>query len=696
MKLILAEKPSVGREIAYLVGAKEKKDGYLEGNNYCVTWALGHLVTLAMLEDYGISGLQASDLPILPDPFTLTVRKVKQGTKYVIDSGANKQLQVIKSLMHTCESIIVATDAGREGELIFRYIYEYLACQKPFERLWISSLTEKAIRHGLDNLRPGQEFNGLFHAAQSRSRADWLIGINASQALSIAAGQGRYSLGRVQTPTLALICQRYQAHQAFVSQKQFEIELSHCKEFLDFKCLSHKRWEDKTAAEDCLKAILRNGNDALVTAIEVKENREQAPLLFDLTGLQKEANKKLNFTAEETLQIAQDLYEKKFISYPRTGSKYISEDIWSELPHLLQALKDRDNCRELVSKMQWERLSKRIVNDLRVTDHHGILITEKIPTALSVKENAIYNMIAFRLLEALSHPCIKEITEVTLQASHYEFRLRGCKVISAGWRSIKGNFSSSEDEIIQDIPELKIGVTLKIKEAKILEKDTKAHSLYSEASLLSAMENAGKSINDQEARKALQQIGIGTAATRASIIETLLDRMYIRREKKSLIPTEKGLMVYELVKAHQISDVAMTASWELALQKIENGEMDATDFQKDIEQFTGAISKELLQSSIQIEKAPNWLCPKCKTTTLRFREPFIKCPSESCAWIQYRNVCGQQISLPDLEKLITQGRTGLIKGMKSKSGKSFSAYIGLNDQAESSFEFEERKTKKKG
>lgn len=696
MQLILAEKPSVGREIAYHVGAQEKKDGYLEGNNYCVSWAFGHLVTLAMPEDYGIVGFQKSALPIIPNPFTLTVKKIKQGTTYIPDAGATKQLQVIKKLMHACESIIVATDAGREGELIFRYIYAYLNCQKPFERLWISSLTEKAICHGLDNLRAGKEFDGLFEAAQSRSRADWLIGINASQALSIAAGTGNYSLGRVQTPTLALICERYIAHQAFVTKNYYEIELLHSKEFLHFKSLSQKRWEDKSTAEDCLKVILRNGSDALITAVEIKEQNEQAPLLFDLTGLQKEANKKLSFTAEETLQIAQDLYEKKFISYPRTGSKYIPNDIWSEIPNLVQALQVKTSCKEAALKIKWERFNKRIVNDLRVTDHHGILITEKIPTALSVNENAIYDMIAFRLLEALSSPCIKEISEITLEASHFEFKLRGTKILSGGWRSIKGNFGSKKDEIIQETPALSIGSTLKIKEAKVLEKKTKAPSLYSEASLLSSMENAGKVINNKEARKAIQQIGIGTAATRAAIIETLLQRAYIRREKKSLIPTEKGLKVYELVKTHQIADVGMTASWELALQKIENREMNATEFQQEMELFTIAITKELLQSTIQIEKTPHWVCPKCKTTILLIRDKFIKCPTEACAWIQFRNVCDQQIGIPDLEKLITQGRSGLIKGMKSKSGKSFSAYIVLNNLAESSFEFEERKAKKKG
>ncbi|MBA4318657.1 MAG: DNA topoisomerase III, partial [Flavobacterium sp.] len=313
MKVVIAEKPSVAREIAGLLGATEKKDGYLTGNGYFVTWAFGHLVGLGMPEDYGISGFQKSSLPILPNPFLLTIRKIKKDKGYTTDIGALKQLKVIEQLIGLSEKIIVATDAGREGELIFRYIYEYLKCNKPFERLWISSLTEKAIKQGFDNLKPGNDFDGLFQAAQGRSRADWLVGINSSQALSIAAGNGIYSLGRVQTPTLALICRRYQENRNFSVQQYWQIQLSHTKEFIDFKSLSKTKWEDKKLAEDTLKSIQRNSNIATVTSVEIKIVTEQPPLLFDLTGLQKEANNTLNLSAEETLNIAQSLYEKKFI-----------------------------------------------------------------------------------------------------------------------------------------------------------------------------------------------------------------------------------------------------------------------------------------------------------------------------------------------------------------------------------------------
>jgi len=656
MKTIIAEKPSVAREIAGLVGATDKKDGYLTGNGYFVTWALGHLVGLAMPEDYGISGFDKAVLPILPNPFLLTVRKVKKDKVYTADAGALKQLKVIKELFNKSDSIIVATDAGREGELIFRYIYEYLKCNKPFERLWISSLTEKAIKQGFDKLKDGSEFDGLCKAAQGRSRADWLVGINATQALSIAAGNGIYSLGRVQTPTLALICKRYLENRDFKVKKYWQIQLQHNKEFIDFNSLSKTKWDDQKLAGDTLKSIERV-KSVTVTSVESKSITEQPPLLFDLTGLQKEANKKLNLSAEETLNVAQGLYEKKFITYPRTGSKYIPEDVWAEIPNLVRALQDSETCKQAVGKLKWGRFNKRIVNDLRVTDHHGLLITDKIPSALNAKENSVYDMIAFRLLEALSQACIKEITDVGLQALHYDFTVKGCKVIEAGWRSIKGSFTDDGEEPVQELPELHKGDELKIKEAAVLEKQTKPPVLYTEAGLLSAMETAGKEIEKEEERKALKNIGIGTPATRAAIIETLFTRNYIQRDKRSLIPTEKGLQVYELVKERKIADVAMTAEWELALQKIENNETDAEAFQKEMETYASSITNELLQASIAQNNLPKLVCPKCKSQQLIIRDKIVKCPDEVCNWVQFRNVCGVQIGLADIENLVNKKKT---------------------------------------
>ena len=693
MKVVLAEKPSVAREIAALLGAIEKKDGFLAGNGYAVTWAFGHLVSLAMPADYGFTGFSRAFLPILPNPYQLKVKTAKKGTKTIEDLGAARQLNIIRTLLRECDSIIVATDAGREGELIFRYIYEYLGCHKPFSRLWISSLTEKAILQGLSQLRPGNYFDGLYQSARARSQADWLIGINASQALSIAAGGETYSLGRVQTPTLALICKRYLDHINFTIRKYWKIQLDHRKEFIDFKSYSETKWEDKKQAENVLLSIQRAGN-AIISDVKKKTISEQAPLLFDLTALQKEANTKMGLTAEDTLNLAQSLYEKKFITYPRTGSKYIPEDIWDEIPKLVRSLDEVQAFKAATSKLQWGRFNRRIVSDVKVTDHHGILITETIPSALPPKENLVYELIAYRLLEAISPSCKKEVTELISQSLHYNFSTRGVKILEPGWRAIKGNFSEDDTDSIQELPDISVGDTLKIMKATILERKTKPPVLYTEAGLLNAMETAGKDIDNDDERKALKDIGIGTPATRAAIIETLFTRNYILRQKKALVPTEKGLQVYHLTKERKISDVAMTAEWEIALQKIENNELTADSFHKEMEAYATSITNELLKTSINMEQLPELLCPKCKKQHLIIRDKIVKCPDEECNWVQFRNVCGVQISITDIESLVTKGKTSLIKGMKSKARKTFNTHIKLNDDFSTSFEFENRNAKK--
>lgn len=691
MKAVIAEKPSVAREIALLLGATDKKDGFITGNGYCVTWAFGHLISLAMPEDYGISGYQKTSLPIFPDPFKLIVKKIKKGKAYVSDSGALKQLKIIERIINDCDSIIVATDAGREGELIFRYIYDYLDCRKPFERLWISSLTEKAIKTGFENLKKGSDFDGLYHAAVGRSRADWLLGINASQALSVVADNGFYSLGRVQTPILALLCERYLEHKNFVVQKYWQIQLTHQKGMLTFKSTSQLKFDDQKKANDLLKAIERGDRNVKVDTVEIKTVTDQAPLLFDLTGLQKEANKKLNLSASETLDIAQSLYEKKFITYPRTGSKYIPEDLWPEIPNLIRILKDRDSFKQAVSHVKWGQFNKRIVNDLGVTDHHGLLITEKIPSALSAKENVIYDMIAYRLLEAISEACTKEVTQISLEVLHYVFISKGIRVINPGWRIMKGHFSEDENNVLQELPHVSKGDDIKIKGSTILEKKTQPPSLFTEASLLSAMENAGTKIEQEEQRKILKNIGIGTPATRAAIIEVLFKRDYIQKDKKSLVPTEKGLQVYRLIKDKKIADVTMTAEWELELQKIENNEEDVSNFQKRIEAYTSDITNELLQIKIVREDLPDLICLKCKKEKLRILHKIVKCKDEACNWLQFRMVCGKILAVSDIKLLIENRKSSLIKGMKSKAGKSFDAYIILNEAGESSFEFEKTK-----
>ncbi|MGH1516576.1 DNA topoisomerase 3 [Chryseobacterium sp. JK1] len=691
MKAIIAEKPSVAREIAQLLGAHEKKEGYLSGNGYCVTWALGHLIVLGMPEDYGIRGFNKASLPIFPNPFILTPKKLKKAKGYEPDPSALKQLNIIKQVFNQCSSIIVATDAGREGELIFRYIYHYIQCNRPFERLWISSLTEKAIQDGFKNLQSGDAFDGLYQAAKARSEADWLVGINATQALTIAGNQDIYSLGRVQTPTLALICQRFLQHQNFTKQKYFQIQLSHRKEYTDFTSLSLLQWEGKKQAEQVQKSIEREGR-AVVEDVSITKILEQSPLLFDLTELQKEANRKLGLSADEVLQIAQSLYEKKFITYPRTGSKYIPEDLWTEIPELVRILNTNDQFKSAISTLKFGNFNKRIVNDVKVTDHHGLLITTKVPSALTVTEKAIYDMIAYRLLESLSHACIKQVSHIMIKVHHYEFQIKGSKILNKGWRAIKGMLTDNENtlnagETLTELPEFKIGDELTIPKTELLEKTTQPPKLYTEADLLSAMENAGSSIENKEEKQALSTIGIGTPATRASIIETLFSRSYIIRKSKTLHPTDKGLQVYSLVKDKKIANVQMTAEWEMALDKIEKGELNRTQFINDIQEYTAEITSELLSLHIPQENIPQLKCPKCQQHTLIIKDKIVKCPKEQCSWILFRTICGIQLSIKDLTLLLTQNKTSLIKNMKSKNGKKFDAFIILKNDFSTSFEF---------
>jgi len=686
MKAIIAEKPSIAREIAQLLGAHEKKEGYLSGNGYCVTWALGHLIALGMPEDYGIRGFNKASLPIFPNPFILTSKKLKKAKGYEPDPSALKQLNTIKQVISQCSSIIVATDAGREGELIFRYIYHYIQCNKPFERLWISSLTEKAIQEGFNKLQPGHAFDGLYQAAKARSEADWLVGINATQALTIAGNQDVYSLGRVQTPTLALICQRFLQHQNFTKKKYFQIQLSHRKEYTDFISLSLLQWEEKKQAEQIQKSIEREVK-AVIEDVSITTVQEQSPLLFDLTELQKEANRKLGLSADEVLQIAQSLYEKKFITYPRTGSKYIPEDLWPEIPELVRILNATDHFKPPISIF-----NKRIVNDLKVTDHHGLLITTKTPSALTATEKAIYDMIAYRLLESLSHACAKQVSHIIIKVHHYEFQIKGSTILEKGWRAIKGILSDNENsnnknEVLTELPEFKIGDELKILKTDLLEKTTQPPKLYTEADLLSAMENAGRSIENKEEQKALSNIGIGTPATRASIIETLLHRNYIIRKSKTLHPTEKGLQIYNLVKDKKIANVQMTAEWEISMDRIEKGELNKDQFINDIQHYTAEITSELLSLHIPQENTPQLNCPKCQKHNLIIKDKIVKCPDEKCNWILFRTICGIQLSIKDLILLLTQNKTSIIKNMKSKNGKKFDAFLALDDKLNLIFKF---------
>ena len=690
MKTIIAEKPSVAREIARIVGATKREEGYFEGGGYAVTWAFGHLVQLAMPDGYGVREFVRDNLPVIPETFTLIPRQVKTEKGYKPDSGVTTQIKVITSLFNKSEQIIVATDAGREGELIFRYLYHYIGCTTPFVRLWISSLTDKAIRDGLRNLENGSKYDNLYLAAKARSESDWLVGINGTQALSIAAGHGTYSVGRVQTPTLGMVCERYWENRRFTPEAFWQLHIA-----VDgnndgtVKLSSSEKWKEKEPATALYNKVKEIGA-ATVTKAERKEKTEDTPLLYDLTTLQKEANAKHGFTAEQTLEIAQKLYEKKLITYPRTGSRYIPEDVFAEIPKLLAFI---GALPEWKGKVQAKvQPTRRNVDGSKVTDHHALLVTGEKPLFLSKEDNTVYQMIAGRMIEAFSEKCVKDTTAVTAECAGVEFIVKGSVIRQAGWRAVYGE----EDKEEISIPDWQEGDTLTLKGCSITEGKTKPKPLHTEATLLSAMETAGKEIEDDALRQALKDCGIGTPATCAAIIETLFKRGYMERCKKSLVPTEKGLALYSVVKTMRIADVALTGEWEKELARIERGELSAETFRKEIEAYTREITSELLScDKLFSHKDSGCACPKCGTGRMQFYGKVVRCDNAECGLPVFRLKANRTLSDDEIKDLLTDGHTKLLKGFKSKQGKSFDAIVAFDGEFNTTFVFPERKTSKK-
>ena len=688
---IIAEKPSVARDIARIVGATSKQDGYMEGCGYVVTWAMGHLIALAMPETYGFSAYKAEDLPIRPNPFQLVVRQVRKDKEYVSDPAALKQLKVIRSCFDKADRIIVATDAGREGELIFRYIYHHLGCRKPFDRLWISSLTDKAIREGLSNLKPGSHYDNLYHSAKARSEADWLVGINASRALSIAR-KGGYSLGRVQTPTLAMVCRRYIVNRDFSSVPFWKLSVLTEKEGLSLKAIGSRNYENEASAQTAL-AALRSQSRLKVELVARKVGGTPPPLLYDLTALQKDANKRHGFSADKTLSIAQSLYEKKITTYPRTGSRYISEDVFEEIPTLLRK----------TGIPLSNPLNRHSVDNAKITDHHAIIPTGETPSGLSADEATVYQMVVNRFVEAFSPNSEEERMLVRFTDCTNTFTWKACRQISLGWKAVQKELvtdaekkeTENDDELVlPSLPDLTEGEVLSLVSAEITEHKTKPKPLYTEATLLSAMENAGKEVEDAESKKAMAACGIGTPATRANIIETLILRDYIRRDKKAIIPTEKGLAVYEIVKDKKIANAEMTGSWELALAAIEAGKMPADKFSQGINSYVGTICEELLSLTPEQKSYPVYRCPKCGQQSVGIYAKVAKCRHETCGFHVFREVCGILLSEDNIRDLISSGRTPILKGLTSKAGKKFNARLALKDDYTTTFEFEQNKKRK--
>ena len=686
---IIAEKPSVARDIARIVEANNRQDGFLEGNGYVVTWAVGHLIALAMPEAYGFSAYKREDLPIRPNPFQLVVRQVHKDKEYISDPAALKQLKVIRSCFDKTDRIIVATDAGREGELIFRYIYQHLGCRKPFDRLWISSLTDKAIREGLSNLKPGDYYDNLYHSAKARSEADWLVGINASRALSIAR-KGGYSLGRVQTPTLAMVCRRYIENRDFSSVPYWKLSVLTEKEGVSLKAIGSADYESEALAQTAL-AALRSQSQLTIETVTRKVTHTAPPLLYDLTALQKDANRRHGFSADKTLSIAQSLYEKKITTYPRTGSRYISEDVFEEVPVLLRK----------IGMPLSNPLNRHSVDNAKITDHHAIIPTGETPSGLSTDETTIYQMVVNRFVEAFSPNSEEERMLVQFTDGTNTFTWKAYRQISLGWKAVqKGKEveaekkEDSDEQVLPLLPDLTEGEVLSLVSAEIIEHKTKPKPLYTEATLLSAMENAGKEVKEDDKRKVMAECGIGTPATRANIIETLILRDYIRRDKKSIIPTEKGLAVYEIVKDKKIANAEMTGAWELALAAIEAGKMPSDKFSQGINSYVGTICEELLSLSSEQKSYPVYHCPKCGQQSVGIYAKVAKCRHETCGFHVFREVCGIHLSEDNIRDLISSGRTPILKGLTSKAGKKFNARLVLKDDYTTTFEFEQNKKRK--
>ena len=684
MKTIIAEKPSVAREIARIVKATKREVGYLTGNGYNVTWAFGHLVQPALPDGYGIKGFHPDNLPIIPPVFKLIPRQVKTEKGYKPDSDVVAQIKVIAALFRESERIIVATDAGREGELIFRYLYEYIGCATPFERLWISSLTDTAIREGLERLESGNKYDNLYYAAKARSEADWLVGINATQAITVAAGRGTYSLGRVQTPTLAMVCERYWENKRFTPETLWQAHFSTAGETDDgvVKFSSCKKWKEKRPATEAYGTLKEQGR-VRITKVERKESVQDTPLLYDLTTLQKEANAKHGFSAEKTLSLAQKLYEAKLITYPRTGSRYIPEDVFTEIPALLLTLKNNPAWSGRLALVG--EPTRRSVDAAKVTDHHALLITGMKPKNLLPDEQTLYDMIVGRMLEAFSEKCVKDVTTVVAECGGVEYTVKGAIVRQSGWRGVYNE--ETEDTVL---PEWTEGEELSVAACSMTEGKTKPKPLHTEATLLAAMETVGKEIEDEELRQSLKECGIGTPATRAAIIETLFSREYMVRQKKSLVPTEKGLALYSVVKTMRIADVRMTGEWEAALAKIERGEMRDGTFREAIEIYTKQITTELLASDkLFTHKGSECPCPKCKTGRMQFFGKVVRCDNAACGLPVFRVKAGKTLSDAEITELLTKGRTGVIKGFNSKQGKKFSAAVAFDGEFNTVFEFPE-------
>jgi DNA topoisomerase III len=702
--LVIAEKPSVGRDLAAaLPGAFKKEEGYLEGPEHVVTWAVGHLVGLAAPETYHkrYKRWRFDDLPIIPEKFNLVPN----------DEKAKKQLRVVHKLMKRddVDLMVNACDAGREGELIFAYTYETAGVRKPVKRLWLNSMTKKAITDAFAELRDGEEMRLLEAAARSRSEADWLVGMNATRAASIrlrSAFPGAVSLGRVQTPTLALVAGREKEIRAFVPEPYWLVEALFAA--AGERTYAGRYLGGKRIAEGKAEAIVRAcaGRDGKITKLEKKEEREQPQLLYDLTSLQRHANTLYGFSARRTLAAAQRLYEEhKAITYPRTNSRFLTSEMIGEIKPTAE-LVGRD-ARYAKAARYVTGLAKlplgRVVNDKKVEDHHAIIPTkaEHNLAKLDEDELRIYDLVSKRFLAAFHPEAVYERTRVETTVVDHVFRTSGRVLQVAGWKGVYGEeargTAGADDDSGGDqlLPRLEQGERVETRRVESLRKETQPPRRYTDASLLAAMETAGKDIEDAELREAMKDSGIGTPATRAAIIERLIDVGYLERDGRALHATDKGILVIDVLGAHPLTSPELTGEWEHRLNKIEHGDDDRSAFMSDIENFTRATVEELDRlKNVKIERANLGPCPVCGRDVIENRKGYSCWTRDDpgCGFVIWKRVAGKTLSPAIVKELMEKGRTTQpVRGFKGRSGRTFSAKLKLvqDDAGKWRVEFDE-------
>ena len=672
MKLVLAEKPSVAMSLSKVIGANQRGDGYMEGNGYFVSWCVGHLVELSQPEAYDekYAKWRYDDLPILPEHW-----------QYQVSASTKKQFGILKKLMQRkdVESLICATDAGREGELIFRLVYHQCGCKKPVERLWISSMEDSAIREGFQKLRPGTEYDALYEAALCRERADWIVGINATRLFSCLYGQ-TLNVGRVMTPTLAMVVMRDAAIRAFKPEPFYSAELK----FRDFQA-GGERMKEKAEAEKLVAECCQAGS-AIITKVEQKEKSEKPPALFDLTSLQREANRQLGFTAQQTLDYTQALYEKKLVTYPRTDSRYLTDDMAPLVSELVSVIQQSF---QIQADVPAPVNAAQVINSKKVTDHHAIIPTKTAASydisSLPSGEQAILTMLAVRLICAVGTPCLYAETVVEAECAGQKFRTKGKTATDIGWRRYAGKPSEEAEKNAGagELPELSEGMTLELARVDLKEGKTSPPKRFTEDLLLSAMESA----SSDEFPAGVERKGIGTPATRAAIIEKLVQKGFIERmgdkKTKYLCSTDKGNALVTVVP-EQIQSPSMTADWEEKLLKIEHGEYDGDAFMGEISSMVSGLVKtyEAVKGAdvlMQSERKVIGSCPACGSDVCETGKGWF-CRDKSCKFALWKEnrffqTLGKQMTEELAKQLVNQGKARLTHCYSKKSGRYYDTTV---------------------